>query len=124
MGYASNRHPSHGLVRVVTRLFGFLLPLEVLFQAQRGAVSLIYSLALISVTVLVLVGHWIYLRLSPPTLLAGAVLMAAAGLVITSQSSALIGVYAGYGVIFGAANGLGYGFTLQLVAQACQRCVD
>ena len=99
----------------------FLLPLQTLFEAQRGSVSLVYSVALISLTVFVLLGHRIYPLICASPLLSGRGLMAAAGLVIASSASSLIFVYIGYGVVFGGASGIAYGFTLQLVSQALAR---
>ena len=37
---------------------------------------------------------------------------------MAGQSSSMFGVWVGYGIIFGAANGFGYGFGLQMSAQA------
>ena len=95
----------------------FLQPLEKVFETERASVALVYSLALISLTVLVLVGHRIYARFSAPVLLGVAVFMAAFGLAVAASTDSLVGVYIGYGVIFGGASGLVYGFLLQLVAQ-------
>ncbi len=49
-------------------------PLEARFGASRADVSLIYSIALISLTIAVLFGHKIYHRLTPPMMAAGACL--------------------------------------------------
>ena len=46
----------------------FLLPFEALLQTGRAQISLIYSGALICLTISVLFGHRIYSRLSPSTL--------------------------------------------------------
>jgi OFA family oxalate/formate antiporter-like MFS transporter len=96
----------------------FLVPLESNFEASRSSISLVYSLALVTLTVMVLVGHRLYGLVSPATLAALACIGAALGLVLAGAYDSLLGLYVGYGVLFGAANGVGYGFVLQLVAQA------
>lgn len=96
----------------------FLLPLENLLQASRLQVSFVYSSALVSLTVMVLFGHRVYEKLSAAKLSALACLMAAGGLLIAASASSMVGLTVGYGIVFGAANGLGYGHVLQLVAQA------
>ncbi|MEM7124053.1 MAG: MFS transporter [Pseudomonadota bacterium] len=95
-----------------------IVPLEERFGASRGDVSLAYSLALISLTVAVLFGHRIYHRLTPALMGAGACLVAATGLVLAAVAPALVVVYAAYGVLFGFANGVGYGFSLIAAARA------
>ncbi|MDH3379618.1 MAG: MFS transporter [Gammaproteobacteria bacterium] len=96
----------------------FVVPLEELLSAPRAQISSIYSLALVCLTIAVLIGHALYRRLPPILLAAGACLAAAAGLVICSQATGLGALWIGYSVVFGTANGVGYGYTLQLVAQA------
>ena len=95
-----------------------LVPLETLFVTTRSAVSLTYSLALVSVSFAVLLGHWVYGRVSPATFLMASCSLAAVGALIAAIASSLWVVWLGYGVIFGVANGFGYGFGLQLSAQA------
>jgi OFA family oxalate/formate antiporter-like MFS transporter len=96
----------------------FLIPFETLLQTGRAQVSLIYSGALICLTISVLFGHRIYPKLAPPTLALLACLVAAAGIVIAGHSDSFWIVAFGYSVLFGAANGVGYGFALQISAQA------
>ena len=96
----------------------FLVPFEDLLQASRAQISLIYSSALMCLTFLVLVGYKIYPLLNPPLLAALSCLLAAVGTLISGYSSSYLWVFIGYAIIFGAANGLGYGFALQLSAQA------
>lgn len=110
---------------IVTGLLGsihafsvFIVSLEATYAANRSEVSLVYSLALLSLTVLVLFGHRIYSLLDPPRLAALSCLVAAGGLAIAASFDSLMGAYLGYGLVFGAANGVGYGFVLQLAAQA------
>ena len=96
----------------------FLMPFEILLQTGRTQISLIYSGALICLTISVLLGHRIYPRLAPPTLGLIACLVAATGIVIAGNSDSFWIVAFGYSVLFGAANGIGYGFALQISAQA------
>lgn len=96
----------------------FLEPLENDFGALRSDVSLIYSSALVCLTVCVLFGHRVYSYLSPALFVTIVCLLAAVGCVIAGQATDLSMILLGYGVMFGAANGLGYGFALQCVAQA------
>ncbi|MGB0387332.1 MAG: MFS transporter [Ardenticatenaceae bacterium] len=110
---------------IVTGLLGsihafsvFIVPLEATYTADRSDVSLVYSLALLSLTVLVLFGHRIYSLLEPAKLAALACMAAAGGLALAAGLDSLTGAYVGYGLLFGAANGVGYGFVLQLAAQA------
>jgi predicted MFS family arabinose efflux permease len=96
----------------------FLEPLEALTGSDRAEVSLTYSLALVAITVMVTFGHRIYGR-APGWLLClvigfGAVL----GAGIAAATESIFMIWVGYGVIFGTANGLGYGYALQLSAQA------
>ncbi len=96
----------------------FLLPFEALLQTGRAQISLIYSGALICLTISVLFGHRIYSRLAPSTLGLVACLVAAVGIVIAGNSDSFWLVAFGYSLLFGAANGVGYGFALQISAQA------
>ena len=95
-----------------------LAPLETLFDATRSAVSLTYSLALVSLSIAVLLGHLAYGRTSAAIFLMATCALAALGTLIAGLGNSLWVVWLGYGVVFGAANGLGYGFGLQLAAQA------
>jgi OFA family oxalate/formate antiporter-like MFS transporter len=96
----------------------FLPSLENLLQADRSQISLIYSGALICLTISVLCGHRIYSVVSPPLLALIACFVAAIGIVIAGQSQSFWLTVLGYSVIFGGANGVGYGFALQISAQA------
>lgn len=96
----------------------FLTPLELQFGQSRGTVSLTYSLALVSLTMAVLWGHHIYDRLRPPLFVLGVCLLGVLGVGIARHAPGLVQVWIGYSVIFGAANGLGYGYGLQIAARA------
>ena len=96
----------------------FIVPLEAAHGASRGAVSLVYSTALVFLTLAVLVGHRVYGVVRPPAFAAALCLLAAAGLAVAAGARELWLVGLGYGVLFGAANGLGYGFSLVVVTLA------
>ncbi len=96
----------------------FLEPLENTFAASRSQVSLIYSMALVALTAMVLVGPRIYFRLPAAALILGSCLVAAAGTLVSAFAPSLVMIWFGYSLLFGAANGLGYGFGLQIAAHA------
>lgn len=91
--------------------------LEKSLGAARGDVSLVYSVGLVCLTVAVLFGWRAYHRLRPDQLVVLACALAGAGLFTASTWQSHVGLIIGYGVVFGAANGLGYGFVLQLSAR-------
>ena len=95
----------------------FIVPLENLLNLPRSDISLIYSLALVAITVSVLFGYLIYARLSAWLLVLLTCLVAALGLVLASSATNWWLLFFGYSVLFGGANGIGYGFTLQLAAR-------
>lgn len=96
----------------------FLRPLESAFGASRSAVSLTYSLALIALTLGVLLGHRLYRALPAgwTVLLIGA--LAAAGTAVGAAADSLAVLWLGYSLVFGFANGLGYGYSLHVAGQA------
>ncbi len=95
----------------------FVIPVETALGAGRDAVSLVYGIALASLTVGVLVGPRLW-RLGPPPLVAAAAFaLAAAGSALATLPS-LAALYLGYGVMFGFAVGSGYGFALVIVNHA------
>lgn len=96
----------------------FLGPLETAFDLSRARVSLTYSFALLALTLAVTFGPAIYGRLSPATIVLAATGLATAGTLAAAVATGLTGVWLGYSLAFGAANGLGYGFGLQFAAHA------
>ena len=96
----------------------FLETLEGHFEASRSDVSLIYSFALAALTISVLFGHLFYDRLRPVFLVSLILILAAAGSALAAQATNLPMVWLGYSLLFGGANGLGYGFALQCAAQS------
>ena len=99
----------------------FLEPLERQLAQSRATVSLTYALALVFLTIGVLVGHRLYALLRPPLFVAAVCLLAAAGAAVAAGAGGLLGLWLGYSLIFGWANGLAYGYALQISAQAVPR---
>ncbi len=95
----------------------FLDPLETQFSASRSAVSLTYSMALVALTGAVLLGPKLFGRWSAAAFMQLACGLAACGTALAALAGSLPMVWLGYSLIFGAANGLGYGFGLQIAAQ-------
>ncbi len=96
----------------------FLVFLENAFAVNRASASLTYSLALVFLTLAVLYGHRFYGKAPPPIFAICVCLLAAAGAVVAAFAPNLWLVWFGYSLIFGTANGLGYGYALQLAGQA------
>jgi len=96
----------------------FLGPLERQFAQPRATVSLTYALALVFLTVGVLMGHRVYALLRPPAMVAAMCLLASLGAALAAAADNLILLWLGYSVLFGWANGLAYGYALQIAAQA------
>ena len=96
----------------------FLLPLETTFSLPRATVSLTYSFALVCLTLAVTFGPLIYSRAPPFCLILLACLTAAVGALWAARADSIEGIWLGYSLGFGAANGLGYGFGLQFAAHA------
>jgi MFS family permease len=95
----------------------FIAPLEAGFGAPRSAVSMSYSLALAALTISVLLGPRLYGRWPASIVMLIACGGAALGAGIAALAGSLPMVWLGYSLVFGAANGLGYGFGLQMAAQ-------
>lgn len=95
----------------------FIEPLEIQFGATRSQVSLTYSLALVTLTFAVLFGPRIFGRWSAATFILCACGLAAIGALLAGIAGSLPFVWLGFSLIFGLANGLGYGFGLQIAAQ-------
>ena len=96
----------------------FIEPFESALGVGRGGASSAYSVALASLTVVVLVGHPLFRRVPGPLVALVAAGGAALGLLIASTATSLTSLVVGYGVVFGAFNGLGYAFSLQRAAEA------
>ena len=95
----------------------FLEPLENLFFEPRSNVSFTYSLALLSLTIAVLLGPRIFGRWQAAPFILFVCILAACGALFAAMAGSLVYVWLGYSLIFGTANGLGYGYGLQIAAQ-------
>jgi OFA family oxalate/formate antiporter-like MFS transporter len=96
----------------------FLAPLEMLLGLARSQISLIYSFALVAITLSVTVGYRIYASLPAWWLIAITGAVAALGLLLAAAAVNWWMLFAGYSLAFGISNGIGYGFCLQLVGRA------
>ena len=96
----------------------FLGSIEEEFATTWSNASLTYSIALAVLTIHVLIGDRIFWRISPGMLTLAVTLISTMGVLIVGYSSSLYMVWVGYGVMFGAANGLGYSFAPQYSALA------
>ncbi len=102
--------------------FSVLLdPLEQHFVASRAEIAPAYAIGLASLTLAVLFGHRLYALLPPAILALLTCLLAAFGLAAASMAPNPLALWIGYGVIFGFANGVGYGFALHITNQAFER---
>lgn len=95
-----------------------IAPFEQRFAAPRAEVSLTYSMALLAVTVAVLLGDRAYRALAPARLATAIGLLAASGLAVAALASHVWQLWLGYSLLFGLANGLGYGFSLHAAGQS------
>ena len=84
----------------------------------RGGAGAPYSVALASLTVVVLVSHLLFRLVPGPLVVLIASGGAAIGLLLAASANSLAGVVLGYGVVFGAFNGLGYAFSLQRASES------
>lgn len=99
----------------------FIAPLEQRFAAPRADVSAAYSLALLAVTLGVALGDRVYRRFPPARLVLALGTAAGAGLALAAFATTLWQLWLGYSLVFGLANGLGYGFALHAAGQSHPR---
>jgi len=95
----------------------FSADLEHTLDLSRTQSSLVYSLTLVALTLTVLIAVPLFSRLRSWVLFTGAAALAGTGLLLASSGSTAL-LFVGYSVLFGIANGIGYGFALQLSARA------
>lgn len=93
----------------------FVRPLEEEFGASRSAVSLVFSLGTVAFSIGMLFGPRCLRGLSAGQAAGVALALAGLGLALSASLWSLSVVMAGYGGLFGFANGLGYGLSLQVV---------
>ena len=92
----------------------FLEQIESQLEVSRFASSLVYSLALASITLAVFVGHWIFRAFSAPLVVAVAIGLTVLGFFVATQVTGYSAFLVGYGFIFGFANGMGYALAIHL----------
>ncbi len=95
----------------------FIVPIEMLLDLPRSDISLIYSFALVAITLAVLLGYRIYSLLPAWWLVFITCLAAATGILLASGATSWRLLFTGYSLAFGLSNGIGYGFSLQLVGR-------
>ena len=93
--------------------------IEMQTNVGRMASSLVYSTALINVTLAVYVGHILYRKFSPKVLIFFIAILPVIGLFI-SNSESWLGWMIGYGIFFGFSSGLGYGLSLHIVSSVIE----
>lgn len=94
----------------------FSFDLEQTLSISRTQSSLVYSVTLVVLTLTVLFSVPLFSRIKPWILFAGSLALAGFGLIIAASGSVAL-LFIGYGGLFGIANGIGYGFALQLSAR-------
>ena len=94
--------------------------IEIQTGVGRMASSLVYSIALVNVTLAVFFGHILYRKLSPNLLISLIAILPLIGLFFSSLQSWL-GWVIGYGLLFGLSSGLGYGLSLFIVSSITER---
>ena len=94
--------------------------IEIQTGVGRMASSLVYSIALVNVTLAVFFGHILYRKLSPNLLILLIMILPIIGLFFSSSQSWL-GWIVGYGFLFGLSSGLGYGLSLFIVSSITER---
>ena len=95
----------------------FLAPLELQLGLPRSQISLIYSFALVAITLSVTLGYRVYGLLPAAWLVLLTGGLAAAGLALAAVASDWWTLFAGYSLAFGVSNGIGYGYCLQLAGR-------
>ena len=94
--------------------------IEIQTGVGRMASSLVYSIALVNVTLAVFFGHTLYRKLSPNLLILLIAILPIFGLFF-SISQSWLGWIVGYGFLFGLSSGLGYGLSLFIVSSITER---
>ena len=94
--------------------------IELQSHVGRMASSLVYSTALINVTLAVYLGHILYRKFSPKTLISLIATLPIIGLFFSSSGS-WVGWIVGYGIFFGFSSGLGYGLSLYIVSSVTKK---
>lgn len=91
-------------------------PLQESTKASLTALSSVFSCAIISFSLAMVLGPSLYRRCDASVTASIVCVAAAVGLAITGLSNSIWWIGAGYGVLFGVANGFGYSLALQAVS--------
>lgn len=98
--------------------FSVLIPdWETSLAQSRGSISFVYSLSLGFLTLAVLFGHHLFRLLTPAQIFILVAAGSSTGLLLAASATSIVTVYISYGILFGTANGIGYGYALQLAGQ-------
>ena len=99
--------------------FSVLLePIETEFNVSRTFSSLTYSISLLSITLAVYFGKNIYYSFSPSRIIIMITILSTLGTFLSAHTHSIFLVWIGFGCLFGFANGIGYGYSLQYAAIA------
>src|SRR4051795_274271 len=90
-------------------------PLQDELHASRSTVSAVYALATVLFAASMLLEPAVHRRMPAVALATGSALLATAGLALAAVPVEAA-VFVGYGVLFAAANGLGYGLAVHVAA--------
>ena len=102
--------------------FGVLLqPLQSSLQSDRASVSMVYSLAIVSLTIGVYASSYLGLRVSKRMLTFACGLVGSCGLLLAAYGPGLHTCLLGYGLVFGFCNGAAYSMTLEQAAASAPR---
>lgn len=99
----------------------FITPYEAVLDTSRSGISAVFSLATVCFVAAMLLGPLLHARLSAARLALLSTGIGALGLALAGWAPSLGVVFAGYGVLFGTANGLGYGLALQVISRSFER---
>ena len=99
--------------------FSMLLdPIESKYDVPRTFSSFTYSISLISITTAVYFGNYIYKIINPTRIILLVVVLSTLGTLMSAYLDSIFFVWIGFGLFFGFANGIGYGYSLQYSAIA------
>jgi len=99
--------------------FSMLLdPIESKYDVPRTFSSFTYSISLISITSAVYFGNYIYKKNNPTRIILLVVTLSTLGTLMSAYLDSIFFVWIGFGLFFGVANGIGYGYSLQYSAIA------
>lgn len=91
----------------------FVMPLQKVTGASLATLSAVFSVAIVSFSVAMVIGPTLYRRFNTPTIAGGVCVVTAIGFALAGLGDSLWWVGIGYGVLFGATNGIGYSLALQ-----------